>query len=65
MSPAAARLLAQYEMLPIDEKRQFVNALFRRLQPLDSGPLDDEALTVAGDQVAAILDEAENDAVAR
>lgn len=65
MSSATAELLAQYDTLTAEEKREFVDALFRRLPPLDSGPPEDEDLALAGDQVAAMLDEEENDAVAR
>jgi len=65
MSSATAELLAQYDTLPAEEKREFVDALFGRLLPLDSGPLGDEEPALAGDQAAAMLDKEENDAVAR
>ena len=65
MSSVTAQLLAQYDTLPVEEKRQFVEALFRRLPPLDSGPLDDGQISAAGDQLAAMLDKEENDAATR
>jgi len=65
MSSATAQLLAQYETLAAEEKREFVEELFRRLPPLDSGPLDDAQIAAAGDQLAAMLDEEENDAATR
>lgn len=65
MSSTTAQLLAQFDTLPAEEKREFVNALFRRLPPLDSGTLEDDDLALAGDQVAVMLDKEENDAVAR
>lgn len=65
MSSATAQLLAQYETLPVSEKQEFVNALLRRMPPLDSGVLEDEELAVAGDQIAAMLDKEENDPTAR
>jgi len=65
MSSTTAQLLAQFDTLPAEEKREFVDALFRRLPPLDSGPLEDAQIAAAGDQLAAILDEEENDAATR
>lgn len=65
MSSATAQLLAQFDTLPAEEKREFVDALFRRLPPLDSGPLDDAQIAAAGDQLAAMLDKEENDAATR
>ena len=65
MSSVTAQLLAQYDTLPVEEKREFVEALFRRLPPLDSGPLDDGQISAAGDQLAAMLDKEENDAATR
>ena len=65
MSSTTARLLAQFDTLPAEERQEFVNALFRRLPPLGSGPLEDEELAMPGDQVAAMLDNEENHAVSR
>jgi hypothetical protein len=64
MSSATSQLLAQYETLPVTDKQEFVNALLRRMPPLDSGALEDDDLAAAGDQVAAMLDKEENDAAA-
>ncbi len=55
MSTATTTLLAAFEGLPDSEKQQFVNAVCRRLPPVDSGPLDDELVAQAGDDLAALL----------
>ena len=55
MSTATTALLAAFEVLPDSEKQQFVNAVYRRLPPVDYGPLDDELVAQAGDDLAAIL----------
>jgi hypothetical protein len=65
MSAETAQLLAAFEALPTEEKQSFVRELFRRLPPLDSGPLDDEEVARAGDEIAAMLDREEHDAQAR
>jgi hypothetical protein len=64
MSAETAQLLAAFEALPMPEKQMFVRELFRRLPPYDSGPLDDEEVARAGDQLAAMLEQEENDAAA-
>jgi hypothetical protein len=56
MSAEAARLLVAFDTLPPAEKDLFVRELFRRLPPVDSGPLGDEVLARAGDDLAAGLD---------
>lgn len=65
MSTITANLLSAYEALPGEEKQAFVRELFHRLPPLDSGPLDDEELAAAGDQLAAMLEQEEEDASTR
>jgi hypothetical protein len=65
MSNEAARLLVAFDTLPPVEKDVFVRELFRRLPPLDSGPLEDEVSARAGDDLAAKLAREENDARAR
>ena len=65
MSSVTAQLLVQYETLSLEEKRQFVNALLRRMPPLDSGELEDEEIAAAGDGMAALLGKEENDAATR
>ncbi|HXP59353.1 MAG TPA: hypothetical protein VN829_02625 [Dongiaceae bacterium] len=60
-----ARLLEAFETLPPAEKEVFVSELFRRLPPVDSGPLEDEVLTRTGDDLAARLEREEHDAQAR
>jgi len=51
--------------LPPAEKEVFVRELFRRLPPVDSGPLEDEVLARAGDDLAALLEGEEHDAKTR
>ena len=65
MSAETAHLLAAFEALPVPEKQVFVKELFRRLPPHDSGPLDDDEVALAGDQLAAMLEQEENDAPTR
>ena len=65
MSSTCAKLIAAYESLPADEKQIVAKEILRRLPPLDSGPLDDEQVALAGDDMAAMLDEEENGSQAR
>ncbi len=65
MSTATTTLLAAFEVLPDSEKQQFVNAVCRRLPPVDSGPLDDDLVARAGDDLAALLAQEEHEAHAR
>ena len=65
MSAETAQLLAAFEALPVPEKQVFVKELFRRLPPYDSGTLTDDEVALAGDQLAAMLEQEENDAAAR
>ena len=51
--------------MPPAEKEVFVRELFRRLPPVDSGPLEDEVLARAGDDLAALLEGEEHDAKTR
>jgi hypothetical protein len=59
MSTATAKLLSEFESLPKEEQREFVRAVMRHLPPWESGPLDDDLVAAAGDQIAAMLDEEE------
>jgi hypothetical protein len=65
MSTATTTLLAAFEVLPDSEKQQFVNAVCRRLPPVDSGPLDDELVAQAGDDLAALMALEEHETSAR
>ncbi len=56
MSAETIQLLEAFERLPTDEKQSFVKELFRRLVPFDSGPLPDEDIARAGDDLAAMLE---------
>jgi hypothetical protein len=65
MSTATTALLAAFDGLPDTEKQQFVNAVCRRVPPCDSGPLDDDLVALAGDDLAAMLAQEEHDTNAR
>ena len=65
MSAETARLLVAFDTLPPAEKDVFVRELFQRLPPIDSGPLEDEVLARAGDELAAILEGEEHEAQTR
>jgi hypothetical protein len=65
MSIATIKLLEEFEALPLKERQEFAREFFLRLPPLDSGPLDDDLVAAAGDQIAAMLEQEENDAQAR
>ena len=60
MSTATAKLLSEFAALPVAEKQEFVQEALRELPAWDSGPLDDEIVAAAGDQLAALLEEDEN-----
>ena len=61
MSSTCAKLIAAYESLPADEKQVTVKEILRRLPPFDSGPLNDEQVALAGDQLATMLEEEDVD----
>ena len=65
MSAETAHLLDMFEALPAEEQQRFVKELFGRLPPLDSGPLEDDVVARAGDDLAAGLEQEEHDAPAR
>ena len=65
MSVRAQELVSAFEALPLPEKLDVANAIFRRLPPVDSGPLTDDEVAFAGDDLAATLDREEHDARAR
>jgi hypothetical protein len=59
MSSATAKLISEYERLAPAEKEEFARELFQRLPPVDSGPLDDDLIARAGDEMAAVLENEE------
>ncbi len=59
MSTATAKLLSEFEALPVEEKQEFVREVINHLPPWDSGPLSDDAVAATGDAVAAMLTEEE------
>ena len=65
MSSATAKLLSEFETLRVEEKQEFVREVLRHLPPWDSGPLSDEVTAAAGDQLATLLEQEENDAETR
>jgi hypothetical protein len=56
MSNATAKLLSEFEALPVEEKQEFVREVINHLPPWDSGLLSDDVAAAAGDQMAAMLD---------
>jgi hypothetical protein len=65
VSAETARLLVAFDTLPPAEKQVFVRELFRRLPPIDSGPLEDSLVARAGDDLAAMLEDEDHDAQTR
>jgi hypothetical protein len=59
MSTATAKLLSEFEALPVEEKQEFVREVIQHLPPWDSGRLNDDVAADAGDALAAMLDEEE------
>ena len=59
MSTATARLLSEFEALPVEEKQEFVREVINHLPPWDSGPLNDDVAAAAGGALAEKLDEGE------
>lgn len=56
MSRQTAQLLEEFEALPEEEKRIFTVEFLRRAVPFDSGPLDDEEIADAADQLLTTLE---------
>ena len=54
-----AKLLSEFEALPVEEKQQFVREVISHLPPWDSGPLSDDVSAAAGDALAEKLVEEE------
>ena len=65
MSAATAKLISEFERLAPAEKEEFAREFLQRLPPFDSGPLSDDVAAAAGDDLAAMLDQEENDAKTR
>ena len=65
VSTAAAKLLSQFDGLPNEDKQEFLGELIRRLPRWDAGPLDDDVIAAAGDDLASMLDEEERGSEAR
>ena len=54
MSTATAKLLSEFEALPVEEQQEFVKEVINHLPPWDSGPLSDDAVATAGDALATM-----------
>jgi hypothetical protein len=65
MSAVAERVIAGFESLPAEEKQAVAKEILRRLRLFDSGPLGDNEVAHAGDQLAAMLEDEENGTSAR
>ena len=59
MTGAAAKLLSEFEALPADQKQEFVRAAIQSLLPWQSGPLYDELVAGAADDMSAMLEQDE------
>jgi hypothetical protein len=56
MSKQTAELLEAFEALPEEEKRVFAAEFFRRVIPFESGPLNDDEIARAADQLFAMFE---------
>jgi hypothetical protein len=56
-SSSTAKLLSEFQALPIEEKQEFVREVINHLPPWDSGPLSDHVAAAVGDALAERLDE--------
>lgn len=65
MSSETAQLIAKFEALPVDEKQSFLQELFLRLPPIDSGAVSDDTIAAGADQLAALIAEDEERARTR
>ena len=54
MSNATAKLLSEFKALRVEEKQEFMQEITHYLPPWDSGPLTDDTVAAAGDQLAAL-----------
>ena len=59
MSTATAKLLSEFQALPVEEKQAFVREVINHLPPWDSGPLSDDVAAAAADAMAERLHEEE------
>jgi hypothetical protein len=65
MSVVAEKVIAAFESLPADDQQAVAREILRRLPALDSGPLGDDEVALAGDQLAAGLDREEDGSASR
>jgi hypothetical protein len=59
MSTTTAKLLSEFEALPVEDKQEFVREVINHLPPWDSGPLSDDVAAAAADAMAERLHEEE------
>lgn len=65
MITVAEKVVAAFDSLSAEEQQAVAKAILRRLAPFESGPLDDNEVALAGDQIAAMLEVEEGDATTR
>jgi hypothetical protein len=58
MSAATIKLLSEFKALKVEEKQEFVREVIHHLPPWDSGPLNDDVVTAAGDDLACEINPA-------
>ncbi len=65
MSSEAAKLLQQFDQLPLQEQKELSAAILKRTAKFDYEELSDEELTAAAARVFEVLDQEEDDAASR
>jgi hypothetical protein len=65
MSSEAAKLLQQFDQLPLQEQKELSTAILKRTSKFDYEEPSDEELTAAAARVFEVLDQEEDDAAAR
>jgi len=65
MTSKTQALLEEFEHLPTEEKRAFINEVLRRSLPFDSGPLADEEIGAASSALFESLDQEDGNPQAR
>jgi len=61
MSTATANLLQEFEKLPLDQQREFSQAILHRAAQFDYDAPSDEELTTAAREIFAMLDREEEE----
>ena len=65
MSSEAAKLLQQFDQLPLQEQKELSTAILKRTSKFDYEEPSDEELTAAAARVFEVLDQEKDDAASR